>query len=429
MPLGRRAVEMLVVALALLTLPARAQDLRGHGGPVRAMAMLPAGDALATASFDSTVILWSLGDGRARQVLRFHEGVVHAVAVLTDGRVASAGEDARIAIWQPGSTQPAAVLEGHRGPVVALVAAPDGRRLASAAWDGSVRLWSLDGGAPEVLDHQGVNVNGVGFLGDGRLVSGAYDGTVRLFAADGRALTVASTGAPISMLMVISGDEIVAAGADGQLRFYDSGLQPTGRLVVAEAPLVAVAATRDGRLLAAAGFRGALAVIDRRERRIVRRMEGPAFPLWSLAFTTDGEEILTGGSDRLVRRWRVATGEPVSPVLAGPDDGIPAALRTHPGAEVFRACQACHSLSGRDEARAGPTLAGLYGRRIGTAGGYDFSPALRAMDIIWSPETLQKLFEIGPAAYTPGTKMPEQKLINGEDRKALAEFLGLADKR
>ena len=45
------------------------------------------------------------------------------------------------------------------------------------------------------------------------------------------------------------------------------------------------------------------------------------------------------------------------------------------------------------------------------------------MDIVWTPETVSKLFEIGPNAYTPGTKMPEQRIGSPEDRAALMRFL------
>jgi cytochrome c len=48
------------------------------------------------------------------------------------------------------------------------------------------------------------------------------------------------------------------------------------------------------------------------------------------------------------------------------------------------------------------------------------------MDIVWTPETVSKLFELGPNAYTPGTKMPEQRISSAEDRKALTEFLARA---
>ena len=56
------------------------------------------------------------------------------------------------------------------------------------------------------------------------------------------------------------------------------------------------------------------------------------------------------------------------------------------------------------------------------------SPALKKLDIVWTPETVSKLFEVGPVTYTPGTKMPEQKIGSAEDREALVEFLEKATK-
>jgi cytochrome c len=36
------------------------------------------------------------------------------------------------------------------------------------------------------------------------------------------------------------------------------------------------------------------------------------------------------------------------------------------------------------------------------------------------------MFEVGPMAYTPGTKMPEQTIGSPEDRQALVDFLAKA---
>ena len=421
----RGAMLGLVVALAG---PVAGADLRGHGGPVRAIALSPDGASALTGSFDSTAIVWSLARGEARQVLRFHQGAVHAVVHLPDRRLATAGEDGRIALWAPGAAQPEAVLTGHSAPVTALAVAPDGRRLLSASWDGTARLWPLSGGAALALEDHRANVNGAGFLADGRIVTAAYDGVVRVFSAEGRLLRLWQTGVPASGLLT-TGGEIVIASADGAVRFIDPASGATERVAVSEAPIVALAASPDGRLVAAAGFRGALALVDRAARRIERRMEGPAFPLWSLAFSADGREILTGGADRLVRRWHVASGEPVSPVLDGVGEDIPARLRDHPGAAVFRACAACHTLGPDGGNRAGPTLHGLFGRRIGTAPGYDYSPALQALPIVWDRQTVSRLFAEGPSVVTPGSKMPEQIVGRAEDRAALIDFLEAAQTR
>src|SRR5258705_13092414 len=106
-----------VFVLFLLAPPAQAQ-LRGHGGPVRALAISPDGRQAISGSFDPSAIRWSLQKNAAEQVLRFHDGAVNAVAFFRDGRIATSGEDARIALWQPGEPQPSAVLEGHTAPVV-----------------------------------------------------------------------------------------------------------------------------------------------------------------------------------------------------------------------------------------------------------------------------------------------------------------------
>ena len=416
---------LLCLVLVFVVPLANAADLRGHGGPVRGIALSPDGQTIATASFDSTVILWSAETGAARAVLRFHTGVVNAVIALPDGRFASAGEDGRIALWRVGNIEPDAVLEGHQGPVAGLAVSRDGAVLGSASWDGTARLWPLAGGAPTVLgDHKG-NVNGLGFLPDGRVVTAGYDGAVRHFSAQGALLAKAELGAPANSLVVDADGTVIIAGADGTVRLMPRDSAAPQAVAVTDAPLVALALSPDGRRIAVAGLRGALAIIARDGVRIERRMEGPAFPLWSLAFSADGREVLTGGADRLVRRWSVATGEPATPVVTQAADDIPAALRDHPGAAVFRACIACHTLGADGANRAGPSLAGLYGRRIGSAPGYDYSPALRQLAIIWTPDSLQKLFEIGPAAYTPGTKMPEQTITRAEDRAALAAFLAL----
>lgn len=418
-----RPISMLrcgaALILAMLASPGFAADLRGHGGPVRAITITGEGMA-ATASFDTTVIRWDLARGQAKSVLRFHEGAVNAVIALPDGALASAGEDRRIALWGATGEAPLRILEGHEAPIVGLALAPDGKSIASASWDGAVRLWPLDG-APRVLSGHRGNVNAVMFLPDGRLVSAGYDGTIR-FWREGQEERVIETGLPQNALAFAG--EIITAGADGQLRFIAADGERVEALGIAEAPLVALAASADGGMIAATGFRGALVLINAKTRTVARRMMGPAFPLWSLAFSADGKEILTGGADRLVRRWHVATGEPVNPVLIAATDEKMRRFEGHPGAEVYRACVACHTLDADDGNRAGPTLFGVFGRKVGTAKGYSFSAALSGRDdIIWSRETVSRLFEIGPNAMLPGTKMPEQIVGNAADREALMDFL------
>jgi cytochrome c len=416
--------RLLFCALYLLVaVPAQAQ-LRGHGGPVRAVAVGSDGQTAITGSFDSSAIRWSLARNAAEQVLRFHESAVNAVAIVDAGRQATGGEDGKIAIWRNGNPLPERSFEGHTAPIVSLAVSPDGKWLASASWDRTIRLWPLAGGEPRTLEGHNQNVNGVAFTRDGKfLVSASYDLTLRVWPMAGGDPQIATLPTPLNTVAVTADGEIVAGGADG--RVFLAGLDGSLRaeIDVTNGPVVSIAASPDGLLLAAAGIRGSVTVIDRKERKTLRTLVGPGLPVWSVAFFPDNKTLLTGGADSLVRRWDAITGDHLGAVAAnGPDNPL-AAYAGDRGAEIYKACIACHTLTPDEGNRAGPTLHGIIGRRIATLPGYEYSPALRKMNIIWTKETIAELFSKGPQMYTPGTKMPEQLITSSEDREALVNFL------
>lgn len=406
-----------------LAQPVAAQELRGHGGPVRAIAVAPDGTTAMTGSFDQSAILWSLSGGTAEAVLRFHEGAVNAVAAVPGLGFATGAEDGRIALWRGATAAPAEIIEGHKGPVAALAVSADGRRIASASWDGTARVTKRDGGTALAFEGHEGPVNGVAFLPGGGLVTAGYDATLRIWPADAGASRIVTLPAPLNGVVVAADGEIAVAAADGRLRLFGPDGEARGEVAVGETPLIALALSADGTTLAAGGLRGQVALIDRAARRIRATLVGPGLPVWSLAFLPDGKQILSGGADRLVRRWNAVTGEHIGTVVPRAGADVLAAFNGERGAQVFRACAACHTLTPSDGNRAGPTLHGIFGRRIASAPGYAYSEAFRTMDIVWTKETVAKLFEIGPNAYTPGTKMPEQTISSAEDRQALVDWL------
>ncbi len=414
---------LLPALLALLPLAALGQSTEAvHGGPVRALAL--SGGALASAGFDQSMIVWDPANGRARAVVRWHAGAVNALAPLPGGGFASAGEDGRIALWPGAPAQnPERVLEGHTEPVAALALAPDGRSLGSAAWDGTARLWSLAEGAARVLEGHRGNVNAITFRPDGVPATAGFDGTIRLWP-EGVGQVIAEFGLPQNTLAALPDGTLAAGGVDGMLRL----IAPDGvvREVQAGArPIVALAVPPDGSVVAAASLGGSVTVWEVGSLRLRHTLEGPGLPVWSAVFAADGRSLWTGGTDRRVRLWDAATGRPVGPLGGEAEQAVPEGADAH-GARVWRACSACHALSAEHGNMAGPHLARLFGRRMGSVAGYAYSERLARGDIVWTRETVGDLFTRGPDTVTPGTKMPVQRVDNAEDLRALLDFLEVA---
>jgi cytochrome c len=398
--------------------------LRGHGGPVRALAALPDG-RLASGGFDSTIIIWDLALGQAVHVLRQHETAVNALVARPDGCVVSGGEDARIRIWCEHGAPAASTFTSHQGAVSALALAADGT-LVSGSWDKTVRLWNAQGTPRTLVEHTGP-VTSVLVTTDGAVLSTSHDGVAKLTPVKGNGHGVSlarqlKIELPITSAAQLPDGRFLLACADGSLREVDAQLTAASIVAQLQGPLTAVVISADGKTAATGGLRTPVTLIELTTAEAKPVALGNALPFWAMTLSTDGREILTGGNDRAVRRFDAVTGVPVAPSIPKPATATITETKDR-GAKVFRACAVCHGLTAADTHLAGPTLHQIMGRRIASLNGYDYSGPLAKLDITWTPETIARLFEVGPAVYTPGTKMPEQRLTDPDDRRALVEWL------
>ena len=95
------------------------------------------------------------------------------------------------------------------------------------------------------------------------------------------------------------------------------------------------------------------------------------------------------------------------------------------GAEFFRSCAACHSLTAGEQ-HTGPSLAGVLGQKAGTVSGFTrYSPALEQTDIIWTEETLDAWLA-NPRAMVPGNRMTFPGIGDDQARADLIAYLKVA---
>ena len=425
-------VLVLTAALLLgaLTVDAAFADgfrkLTGHGGPI--MAASSKGDLAATASFDNAVGLWRGADGSPTW-LDGHEAAVKAVTFVGDAYLASGGDDAVAILWNAKTGALLRRFIGHEAKINAVAASPDGKVLATASWDRRIGLWDVETGERLrwLAGHSSL-VNDVAFGEGGALYSASADGTVREWRwADGvQTRILARHGFGVNRILVDEPAGWLAYGAlDGGTRALSlADGKEVADLTLDRRPILAMAMRGGGAQIAVGDGEGFIMVVETADWSIAHDFRAAKRgPIWALAYADDGAAVIAGG---------IEDDAYVFPIGAPGDARLgetARAFHTDPAKvgngerQFLRKCSVCHSLTGEGDRKAGPTLSGVFGRRAGTLPGYAYSEALLGADLTWNEATIDRLFDLGPDHYTPGSKMPMQRIAKPEDRADLIAFL------
>ncbi len=118
---------------------------------------------------------------------------------------------------------------------------------------------------------------------------------------------------------------------------------------------------------------------------------------------------------------RVLIGVAAMVAVAMAASALPAQSAVPGGAALFQQrCAACHSLKAGSNG-AGPSLAGLVGRKAASISGFGYSAALLKAGLVWTPAQLDQ-FLAAPQKMVPGTRMPIA-VADAMQRQALIEYL------
>ena len=332
--------------------------LTGHQGMVETIAVSPRDGSIASGSRVGELMLWDSKSGDLRKKFETQDNAISRVRFSPDGSklLTTVAEGKPIfvqKIWDVESGRVLVTYKGHDNTVGAADISPDQRLVATAGGkDNEIHLWDIKTGklasnaarAPLILRGVGAPVFATGWQPDAGAIlwgaisdyashndRGALTYRFRLPGATGKmraperlsveaaldarraqqtqgALTIAhNPGGPYghdAVLSIERGGETIARMTRDQSSGYGH---------------ISYTFTPDGQRVISGGSNGHLLAYDL-TGALVGRFVGHEGVVWSVACSSDGRFLISGGGDQTVRIWNLVSYELIATLLQGRDE-------------------------------------------------------------------------------------------------------------
>jgi WD40 repeat protein len=295
------------------------RQFKGHSGAVSSVSVSPSGEFLLTGGQDKTVRLWEIASGREVRQFKGHTDMVSVVVFSPDGKQAlSGGGDNTLRLWDVATGNEVRRFEGHTDAIAGIAFLPDGKSAVTAGDDQTYRLWDLATGETirkmEEPPGEGYRFGKIAVSADGKqLAAGGKGDVVRLWNLETGELerpVATKHNGPVTGVAYYADDlaQGIVSGArnDTVMRFWLFRLNNQSVFLShTTTGIASVAASTVKRAAVAGGADGSLSlcsIIDGHELGHAAAHQGPVF---GVAFTPDGKQLVSCGKDGTVRLWEV----------------------------------------------------------------------------------------------------------------------------
>jgi WD40 repeat protein/serine/threonine protein kinase/ribosomal protein S27AE len=215
--------------------------------------------------------------------------------------------------WKRQLHQRSRTLRGHLDEVSSVAVSPDGQRIASSSRDRTAKVWDLAGGR-EIMSLKGhsARIGTVCWFPDGRhLATASDDHTIKVWdALTGRELTTLKPrrGRIEAVAVSPEGRWLASANQDGTASLWE--IPTSTKPNFAQVPTDPFGALREA-----------------------KNLQGHTAGVLSVAFSADGQHLVTGSADNTARVWRITDSQSIQ-VLKGHADYVRGAVFSRDGRRI-----------------------------------------------------------------------------------------------
>lgn len=284
-----------------------------RGGRIWSLDWSPDGKFIACGNATGLLRIYRSDNLELVKILTGFTSTINGIDWSPDGKkIVGSGpyDDPRVIIWNL-ENQSQTIIEDHKGQVRSVQWSPKGTYFASTSHDGTIRIWTPEGGFVKKFEGADFGCVGIDWLNEATLAASCWDNTIRTYnISDNEGLVIENGNHRRKAVLSIDwhpNGKILATGDYGNpgdslhtVKFWTNKGELITMMDSHQKEIRDLSWNNKGNLLATGGETIRL---WNEKGELLKVFDTNKSPVWSLDWNPEGTRIASGHNDGKIRIW------------------------------------------------------------------------------------------------------------------------------